>query len=192
MNDSRIKMVFKAMINALLGKVEDPQMMLDQTYAELQSALISGRQKLANLLAIEAQLKVQIERLEKVETQVKEALVSGEKSESELGELKLKLRKVQHEIAELKRILSELEDDLGNAYTTRQILIAREKAAQATLMSDEVLVGKAITEEGFTYDYEISRGSERAPKDDIPGWLLILIVVAAAILLVIWWQATHS
>lgn len=194
MISDRIRMVFKAMIDALLGKVEDPQMMLENTYAELHLALTSGRQKLANLLAIETEIKTKIQTLEKVEAQVKEAVVSGGESESELGQLKEKLRRVQHEIAELKRILSELEDNVRKAYTRKQVLIARDKAGRATLVTDEILVGKAITEVGTTWDREIHSVStvdeEAARKlalSELGGgeppsfWLTIAFLISAVV-----------
>lgn len=100
----RITLVFKAMINALLGKVEDPQMMLDQTYAELQSELIKTREQLAVALATEAQLKVQIEKLERKNLPAEE--------------LKEKLKQVQAEIAKLRRKISDLENQVGRACTS--------------------------------------------------------------------------
>ncbi len=43
----RLAQIIKAAFNAILGKVEDPQMMLEQTYNDLQNNVIQVRQAVA-------------------------------------------------------------------------------------------------------------------------------------------------
>lgn len=172
------------MFDALIGKVEDPQMMLEQTYAELHCALIQARNNLNRMLDAEARIRRQIAELEKAEALVKVKIETGEAANEKLNELNEDLKKVQAEIAKLRRKLSDLEDEVRKAYTKKQVLIARDKAGQATLLAtDAILVGKAITEDGLTYDHEISCGSERASKDKVPIWFPILMLTVVLILL---------
>nr|MBP7576999.1 PspA/IM30 family protein [Candidatus Obscuribacter sp.] len=58
----RLVQVIKAAFNVLLGKVEDPQMMLEQSYNELQSNVISVRQAVAQAIATEKQLETQLQK----------------------------------------------------------------------------------------------------------------------------------
>src|SRR5271170_1910083 len=53
---------FKAVFNGLLGKLEDPQLMLEQTYQDLQSNLIQVRQAVAQAIATEKQLEQQLKK----------------------------------------------------------------------------------------------------------------------------------
>lgn len=46
----RFASLVKALLNSIMGKMEDPEMMLEQTYQELQSNLIQVRQAVAQQL----------------------------------------------------------------------------------------------------------------------------------------------
>ncbi len=56
----RLVNLFKAIVNSLLGRAEDPSMMLEQTYQDLQSNLIQVRQAVAQAIAAEKQLEQQL------------------------------------------------------------------------------------------------------------------------------------
>src|ERR1700732_993630 len=58
----RLANLFRAMFNAVLGRMEDPQIMLEQTYQELQSNLIQVRQAVAQAIATEKQLEAQLQK----------------------------------------------------------------------------------------------------------------------------------
>lgn len=158
----RIAMVFNAMVNALLGKVEDPQMMLEITYMELQSSLIAVRQELASALATETQLQEQIKTLENTNAPTED--------------LKEQLKQLQTKIAKLRSRLFDLENEIHKAYTKRQIFIARDKASGAALVCEEILVGKAITENGATFDREIAPDPPYRPMD-FPAWIVPTITL---------------
>lgn len=162
----RIAMVFNAMVNALLGKVEDPQMMLTITYMELQSSLTAVRQELASALETETQLKERIKTLES--------------SNAPTEDLKEQLKQLQTKIAKLRSRLFDLENEIHKAYTKRQIFIARDKASGAALVCEEILVGKAVTEIGATFDREIAPATTEDPEE-VPAWIgptIVLLIVA--------------
>lgn len=151
----RIAMVFKAMINALLGKVEDPQMMLEQTYAELQSNLIQVRQAVAQAIATEKQLEQQLQKNKDQaatwqnraamavqqgnDDLAKQALQRRSQYQSAANELEVQLKAQKEATSTLRQRLTELENEVQKAYTKKQVLIARDKAAQATTKANEIL-----------------------------------------------------
>ena len=172
----RISMVFKAMIQALLGNVENPQFMLDTTYNELQNDLLLIRKKLAKALAAETQLMEKIKALES--------------ADAPPGELKEQLEQLQEEIARIRRKLEDLENGVQRTYTKRKVLIARNKASQATLVCEEILVGKAITEDGATFDREIAPD----PADgsiDVPRWVLPIVVSLIVVIVIVGLSNLH-
>lgn len=153
-------MVLNAMVAALLGKVEEPQLMLESVYNELQSALRKVRKELAEALATEAQLKQTIKRLEN--------------SNSSTVDLKEQLKHLQAKISVIRRKLVDLENEVQLAYTKKQVLIGRDKASGASLVCEEILVGKAITEDGTTFDREIAPAPDSGTKN-VPIWILLTI-----------------
>lgn len=166
----RVMMVFKAMIDALLGKVEDPQLMLENTYQELQSALIATRKELAKALATEAQLKERIRILEK-----RNLPTEG---------LQEKLKQLQVELSEIRRRLDDLENGVQKAYTKKQVLIARDRASGgALLVCEEILVGKAITDDGRTFDREIAPATTVSKDARLWTFLIIALLIVIALIM---------
>lgn len=151
----RIAMVFKAMVNALLGKVEDPQMMLEQTYQELQSNLIQVRQAVAQAIATEKQLEQQLQKnKDQAATWQNRAAMAVQQNNDDLArqallrktqyaqaatDLEVQLKSQKEATANLRHRLTELENEVQKAYTKKQVLIARDKAAQATSKANEIL-----------------------------------------------------
>ncbi|MCA9805993.1 MAG: PspA/IM30 family protein [Cyanobacteria bacterium HKST-UBA02] len=151
----RIATVFKAMVNALLGKVEDPQMMLEQTYQDLQSNLIQVRQAVAQAIATEKQLEQQLQKnKDQAATWQNRAAMAVQQNNDELArqalqrkqqyaqaaqDLEVQLKTQKEVTAGLRQRLTELENEVQKAYTKKQVLIARDKAAQATTKANEIL-----------------------------------------------------
>lgn len=147
--------VFKAMINSLLGKVEDPQMMLEQAYQDLQSNLIQVRQAVAQAIAtekqLEQQLKKNVEQVDVWQTRAgmavqqgnddlaRQALQRKQQYASAVKDLETQLQAQREITAGLRRRLAELEAEASKTYTKKQVLIARDKAAQATSKANEIL-----------------------------------------------------
>src|ERR1700722_13958109 len=59
---TRLASLVKAFFNSLMGKMEDPEMMLEQTYQDLQNNLIQVRQAVAQAIATEKQLEQQLQK----------------------------------------------------------------------------------------------------------------------------------
>lgn len=147
--------VIKAMVNSLLGKVEDPQMMLEQAYQDLQSNLIQVRQAVAQAIAtekqLEQQLKKNVEQVDVWQTRAgmavqqgnddlaRQALQRKQQYASAVKDLETQLQAQKEITAGLRRRLAELEAEASKTYTKKQVLIARDKAAQATSKANEIL-----------------------------------------------------
>ncbi len=124
---NRIRMVFDAMINALMGKVEDPNSMLDQTYDDLQSNLIAVRQEVAIALATRTQLVNTLEQMENKNADT-----------PAITEQKEKVAANSAQIEKLRRRLEQLENEVQKAYTKKQVLWARNNAFQPGLGDPEL------------------------------------------------------
>lgn len=151
----RIGLVLRAMINSLLGKVEDPQMMLEQAYQDLQSNLIQVRQAVAQAIAtekqLEQQLKKNVEQVDVWQTRAgmavqqgnddlaRQALQRKQQYAAAVKDLETQLHAQREITAGLRRRLAELEAEASKTYTKKQVLIARDKAAQATSKANEIL-----------------------------------------------------
>jgi len=146
---------FKAVFNGLLGRLEDPQLMLEQTYQDLQSNLIQVRQAVAQAIATEKQLEQQLQKnKEQAETWHNRAAMAVQQGNDDLakqalqrkqqyaqaaGDLETQLKAQRESTATLRQRLTDLEAEVQKAYTKKQVLIARDKAAQATTKANEIL-----------------------------------------------------
>ena len=151
----RLANLMKAMFNALLGRMEDPQIMLEQTYQDLQSNLIQVRQAVAQAIATEKQLEQQLQKnKEQAETWHNRAAMAVQQNNDDLAKQALQRKqqyqqaandleaqlKVQKESTNtLRQRLTDLEAEVQKAYTKKPVLIARDKAAQATSKANEIL-----------------------------------------------------
>ena len=151
----RIGNVFKSIINALLGRMEDPQLMLEQTYADLQSNLVQVRQAVAQAIASEKQLEQNLQRnRDQAETWHNRAAMAVQQGNDELAKQALQRKqqyatavtdletqlKSQREVTSgLRQKLTDLEAEVQKAYTKKTVLIARDKAAQANAKANEIL-----------------------------------------------------
>jgi len=151
----RLVQVIKAAFNVLLGKVEDPQMMLEQSYNELQSNVISVRQAVAQAIATEKQLETQLQKnKDQAGTWQNRAGMAVQQGNDELArqalqrkqqyaqaaaDLETQLKSQKEATNNLRSRLGELENELTKANTKKQVLIARDKAAKATIKANEIL-----------------------------------------------------
>src|SRR5215467_13266290 len=151
----RLAQLFRAMFNAVLGRMEDPQVMLEQTYQDLQSNLIQVRQAVAQAIATEKQLEQQLQKnKDQAETWQNRAAMAVQQGNDDLArqalqrkqqyleaakDLEVQLKSQRELTAQLRQKLTDLEAEVQKAYTKKQVLIARDKAAQATTKANEIL-----------------------------------------------------
>lgn len=151
----RLINLFKAIFNAVLGRAEDPQMMLEQTYQDLQSNLIQVRQAVAQAIAAEKQLEQQLQKnRDQAETWHNRAAMAVQQSNDDLAkqalqrkqqyvqaasELENQLKQQKEATASLRQRFTDLETEVQKAYNKKQMLITRDKVAQATSKANEIL-----------------------------------------------------
>lgn len=152
---SRLFTLVKAWFNGLMGKMEDPEMMLEQTYQDLQSNLIQVRQAVAQAIATEKQLEQQLQKnKDQAATWQNRASMAVQQNNDDLArqalqrkqqyaqavvDLEAQLKSQREATANLRQRLTDLESEVQKAYTKKQVLIARDKAAQATSKASEIL-----------------------------------------------------
>jgi phage shock protein A len=124
----RIIELYQAILGTLMAKMNHPVAQLEKTYQTLQATLNRVRQAVAQATATETQLE---QRLQKCQ-----ARGNG------TAELEAKLKLQREKTAAIKSRLRELEDEVQRAYTKKQVLIATDKAANAS--SDVHLPSKGI------------------------------------------------
>ena len=152
---SRFASLVKAFFNSLMGKMEDPEMMLEQTYQDLQNNLIQVRQAVAQAIATEKQLEQQLNKnKDQAQTWQNRAAMAVQQGNDDLArqalqrkqqyaqaaaDLEAQLKHQREATNVLRQRLTELEGEVQKAYTKKQVLIARDKAAQATSKANEIL-----------------------------------------------------
>lgn len=108
----RISIVFRAMVDALCGKVDDPQAMLEEAYQALQDRLIKLRKDFAKASSEVQKLKAQIR-------------TANERGES-VSDLEQELTIKATAIEKMRTQLEELEDEVQRSYTKKQVLAVRD------------------------------------------------------------------
>jgi phage shock protein A len=147
--------LLKAIFNSLLGRAEDAQLMLEQTYADLQANVIQVRQAVAQAIATEKQLEQSLQKnRDQADTWYNRAAMAAQQGNDDLAKQALQRRQQytqaatdleaqlkQQKIATkgLMERFTELEAEVQKAYTKKQVLIARDKAAVATTKANEIL-----------------------------------------------------
>ncbi len=151
----RLFTFIKALFNGLMGRIEDPSLMLEQTYQDLQSNLTQVRQAVAQAIATEKQLEQQWQKnREQAETWHNRAAMAVQQGNDELArqalqrkqqyvqataELETQLKSQKEATTTLRQRLTDLESEVQKAYTKKAVLIARDKAAQAVGKANEIL-----------------------------------------------------
>lgn len=152
---SRLVSLFKAMAGRLMGRFEDPEMMLEQTYQDAQSNLIQVRQAVAQAIATEKQLEQQLQKnKDQAATWQNRAAMAVQQANDDLArqalqrkqqyaqaasDLEAQLKSQKDATQTLRSRLTELEGEVQKLYTKKQVLIARDKAATATTRANEIM-----------------------------------------------------
>lgn len=154
---TRMRTVLKSNVNAALDKVEDTEKMLDQTVLDMQQQLAKAKQQVAVSIADEKRLERQYkENQTQVESWMEKAKLAVQKSNDELAKAALG-RKTEYEglaaeyknqweaqkasVEKLKASLRELERKIDEARRQKDLLIARNKRANAQKQIHQTMAG---------------------------------------------------
>lgn len=164
----RISLVIRSNINFLINKAEDPEKMLNQMLIQMREQLNEAKREVAVAIADEKRLGVQLEaELEQVREWERKAMLAVEKGDDGLAREALR-RKGEHErlamdykqqwdaqkasADTLKNALRGLSEKIEEAGRKKNLLIARQKRAEAQKHIHEVMSGLSDTSAFETFD----------------------------------------
>jgi phage shock protein A len=165
---SRISTIFKANINDTLTKAEDPEKMLNQITLEMNEQLAKTKQQVAVAIADEKRLQKQYQNEEQqAQEWERKATLAVQKSNDELAkealarrnehanladEYKTQWEKQKQAVDTLKESLGALERKIAEAGRKKNLLIARQKRAQAQKQIHETMAGLKDSSAFDTFD----------------------------------------
>ena len=143
----RIGRVFRANINDMVSKAEDPEKMLEQAVIDMQEDLVQLRQAVAQAIAQQKRTEQQLNNNQKEEgnwqqraqlalqkgdeSLAREALVRKKSYSDTIQLLSDQLQQQTAQVSTLKKNLIGLESKISEAKTKKNMLKARAKAAKA-------------------------------------------------------------
>lgn len=165
---SRISTIFKANINDTLSKAEDPEKMLNQITLEMNEQLAKTKQQVAVAIADEKRLQKQYQNEEQQAQEwerkatlavqksndvlAKEALSRRNEHANLATEYKTQWEKQKQAVDTLKENLGALERKIAEAGRKKNLLIARQKRAQAQKQIHETMAGLKDSNAFETFD----------------------------------------
>jgi phage shock protein A len=169
----RMATVIKSNLNNLINKAEDPEKMLDQILIEMRQQLLEAKREVAIAIADEKRLAAQLEaELEQVREWERRAAMAVQKGEDDLAREALR-RKADHEqiaiaykqqwdaqkasTENLKNALRGLSQKIEEAGRKKNLLIARQKRAEAQKHIHEVMTGLTDTSAFESFDRMASK-----------------------------------
>lgn len=169
----RISTVIKSNLNYQINKAEDPEKMLDQILIQMRQQLLDAKREVAVTIADEKRLGTQLEaELEQVREWERRATIAVQKGQDDLAREALR-RKADHEqIAigykrqwdaqrtsadNLKNALRSLSQKIEEAARKKNLLIARQKRAEAQKHIHEVMTGLSDTSAFESFDRMANR-----------------------------------
>jgi len=165
---SRLGTLVKSNLNDLISKAEDPQKMLNQLVADMQNQLVEAKKQVAVSIADQKRLEKQRdEQGELAQEWERKAMLAVRASDDNLAREALK-RKGEHEkqaaeftkqtqlqkdaVEKLKEQLRTLNDKIEEAKRKKNILIARQKRAEAQKAIQDTMQGLSDTSAFDTFE----------------------------------------
>lgn len=175
----RISTLFRSNINDLIARAEDPEKMLNQIIIDMRDQLAKAKREVAGAIADERKLRAQLdEELKLTRDWEHRAMLAVREGRDDLAKQAL-LRQQEHagrahaleqtwtaqseETEKLKGSLRQLNERIEEARRKRNLLIAKQKRAQAQRRIHETMSGMSDTSafEAFNRMAEKIEESER-------------------------------
>jgi phage shock protein A len=152
---SRLGTLIRSNINELINKAEDPEKMLNQVLVDMKGQLVEAKKQVAVAIADEKRLKKQYEQeAMKAQEWERKAMLAVKASDDNLARAALQ-RKAEHDeisetlrqqwdaqkqsVEQLKGALRGLDNKIEEAKRKRNILVSRQKRAEAQRTINETL-----------------------------------------------------
>jgi phage shock protein A len=169
----RIAMVIRSNLNALINQAEDPEKMLDQILIDMRQQLAEAKREVAVAIADEKRLAAHVEAgLEQVQEWDRRAVLAVTKGEDDLAREALRRKAEQEQLVagyknqweaqrtstdNLKHALRALSEKIDEAARKKNLLVARQKRAQAQKHIHEVMTGLSDTSAFEAFDRMATR-----------------------------------
>jgi phage shock protein A len=153
----RLAQLIKSNLNDLISKSEDPEKMLNQVILEMNGQLTDAKKQVALAIADEKRLAKQFETEKATgeewerkammalragdENLAKEALLRQKEHVELAVEYEKQYRKQQESVTKLRQSLQLLNSKIEEAKRKKNVLIARQKRAQAQKSIQETMAG---------------------------------------------------
>ena len=175
----KLTTLIKSNINDLISRAENPEKMLTQIILDMRDQLARAKREVAAAIADERKLKQQLEEetkqtrdweqramlavRENRDDLAKQALVRQQEHAERAASLEQTWRTQASEIDKLKGSLRQLNDKIDEAKRKRNLLVAKQKRAQAQRRIHETMSGLSDTSafEAFNRMAEKIEDSER-------------------------------
>ncbi len=158
---SKISTLFRSNINDLIARAENPEKMLNQIILDMRDQLSGAKREVAAAIADERKLRAQVEdEVKQARDWEKRAMLAVQEGRDDLAKQAL-LRQQEHgdratslretwesqasETVKLKASLKQLNDRIEEAKRKRNLLIAKQKRAQAQKRIHETMSGLSDT-----------------------------------------------
>jgi phage shock protein A len=169
----RIATVIKSNLNVLINQAEDPEKMLDQLLIDMRQQLQEAKREVAVAIADEKRLAAQLEaELDQVREWDRRAVLAVQRGEDDLAREALRRKAEREQLAasyraqweaqkastdNLKNALRALSEKIAEAARKKNLLIARQKRAQAQKHIHEVMAGLSDTSAFEAFDRMAAR-----------------------------------
>ena len=158
---SRFSTMIKSNINDLISRAEDPEKMLNQIIVDMRDQLAKAKREVAGAIADERKLKRQLDEATKQmkawerravlavqegrDDMAKQALVRHEEQAEHVAAFERSWQAQKEETEKLKASLRQLHEKIEEAKRKRNLLIAKQKRAQAQKRIHETMSGLSDT-----------------------------------------------
>jgi phage shock protein A len=169
----RIATVIRSNLNALINQAEDPEKMLDQILIDMRQQLQEAKREVAVAIADEKRLAAQMEAgLDQVREWDRRAVLAVQRGEDDLAREALRRKAEREQLTasyktqweaqktstdNLKNALRALSEKIEEAARKKNLLIARQKRAQAQKHIHEVMTGLSDTSAFEAFDRMAAR-----------------------------------
>lgn len=153
----KISTVFKSNINDLIARAENPEKMLNQIILDMKEQLAKAKREVAGAIADERKLRSQLDdEIKQAREWERRAMLAVKEGRDDLAKQAL-VRQQEHggraaaleqtwsaqaaETEKLKGALRQLNDKIEEAKRKRNLLIAKQKRAQAQKRIHETMAG---------------------------------------------------
>ena len=153
----RILRVIRANINALVGKTEDPEKILEQAVTDMQENLVKLRLAVAQAIATQKRTERQSQQAQSTadewysraqlalqqanDTLAREALTKRKSYQETATAMKAQLEQQSTVVDRLKKDMRSVEGKIAEAKTKKDMYIARARSAEASQRLNEMLGG---------------------------------------------------